>query len=470
MINFRKYSLIALAVIVILGAFATIAIGAGGGTLSTLLDYGTTLIILIVLLLCTQYLSWRLGIEARRVRNDTEQFSVNISGAVASLERTNGELQRLIRLNVDELASLKGRVALLETKIDVIRVIIESAEDEVTNLLEESNKKIVDRNHFNDFKKDLNRIVRDSERRLISTAPKAVEVRRARERIESAERRILGAFETEMYSQASNILEGANMVDQLIERVEGIARVIEIEHSSVSSNNGWQQVGVSHEAISKLSSRITRHITTTARDSTRQLEALIHLSSRFEDKKLPMPSTGGFAIDAQALGHLIALVEEHRPKKILELGSGTSSVWLGYLCRTYGAELITLDHLEEYLEQTRQALSMHHLDNVKTRLAQLEQIDCHGKTYNWYSLAAFEDLHGIDMLIVDGPPEATGEMARYPALPKLFGAMSPNALVVLDDAHRDTEKLIAKNWSELYPEFKAIEIGASRLAVLHRTA
>src|SRR5699024_9512133 len=62
----------------------------------------------------------------------------------------------------------------------------------------------------------------------------------------------------------------------------------------------------------------SRHVTSTVRDSTRQVESLIQIYTRFKDLKLPMPSTGGFAIDSQALGHLLALVEERRPNKILD--------------------------------------------------------------------------------------------------------------------------------------------------------
>lgn len=71
-----------------------------------------------------------------------------------------------------------------------------------------------------------------------------------------------------------------------------------------------------------------RHITKTMRDSTRQTEAFLQLHSQFPQTKLPMPSTGGFAIDAQALSHLITLVNERRPQNILELGSGTSTICL----------------------------------------------------------------------------------------------------------------------------------------------
>lgn len=222
--------------------------------------------------------------------------------------------------------------------------------------------------------------------------------------------------------------------------------------------------------LDKLARKINSHITTTARDTTRQLEAMIHLTPSYVvDKNLPMPSTGGFAIDAQALGHLLSLVEEHQPSKIVEVGSGSSTIWLGYMCQLLESNLISIDHLEEYLTKTRTLVERHDLtDTVETRLAPLEPTDLHGETYNWYSCTAFENLSDIDLLFVDGPPESTGKMARLPALPNLVDMLSPNAIVILDDTQRKDETQILNEWTAAYPDFEQVEVAVSRLGVLRR--
>ena len=215
----------------------------------------------------------------------------------------------------------------------------------------------------------------------------------------------------------------------------------------------------------------SRHVTSTVRDSTRQVESLIQIYTRFKDLKLPMPSTGGFAIDSQALGHLLSLVEDRRPNKILELGSGASTVWLGYLCQSFGSKMVTLDHLEGYLDLTRTAVERHELkEHVECRLAPLEPVESSGDTYNWYSPAALNDLSDIDVVLIDGPPAATGPKARYPALPQIIDLLAPDATVILDDAHRQEETAIVDEWLREFPDFKQIEVGTSRLAVLERTA
>ncbi|GAA4473677.1 hypothetical protein GCM10023190_06200 [Enteractinococcus fodinae] len=224
------------------------------------------------------------------------------------------------------------------------------------------------------------------------------------------------------------------------------------------------------KGVQRLAKTNRQQLTHAIRDSTRQTESLVHIYQRYPEVKLPMPSTGGFAIDSQALAHLLAVVEERRPRRILELGSGTSTVWLGYLCQSIGGKLVSLDHLEHYLGLTRGAVDRHNLNDViDTRLAPLEPTECDGKNFDWYSLAAMDDLSDIDMLIVDGPPAATGPQARYPSLPKLVHHLAPQATVILDDAHRDDEAGIVDAWLEAYPEFQHIEKGTSRLAVLERS-
>lgn len=214
---------------------------------------------------------------------------------------------------------------------------------------------------------------------------------------------------------------------------------------------------------------LTSHIRNTTHHATTEVEALLQIYSKFPEVKLPMPPSGSWAIDAQSLAYLIALVQDLQPKLILELGSGTSSIWLGYLCKSSGAELVTLDHLDEYLQRTQAAVERHGLTGViDTRFAPLEKIQCDGAEFDWYSADALSDITEVDLLLVDGPPAATGPRARYPALPVLIERLSETAVVVLDDAHRPDEAEILSDWQEQFSDFHRVMIGTPRLAILER--
>ncbi|MDZ5076979.1 O-methyltransferase [Nesterenkonia sp. HG001] len=220
------------------------------------------------------------------------------------------------------------------------------------------------------------------------------------------------------------------------------------------------------DALRSVRQRIARQMTQSSRDTVRQVEALLRLSDVIKHPRAPLPSTGGFAIDAGALLHLVHVVSSIKPKRILELGSGTSTIWLGYLCEELGSDLISVDHDEYYLEKTRADVERHGLSgSVDLRLAPLQAVEVAGDDFRWYSLSAFEDVGKIDLLIVDGPPESTGDDARYPAVPLLSRVLSECAVVVLDDAHRDAEQRTLKRWAAEGP-YRHVDAAVSRLGVL----
>ena len=222
--------------------------------------------------------------------------------------------------------------------------------------------------------------------------------------------------------------------------------------------------------IWRISRSIRSHTVDTVRHSTSEVEALLQIYSEFQNTKLPMPVSGGWAIDAQSLAYLLEYVRDTKPRLIVELGSGTSTIWLGYLCKSIGAKLITVDHLSHYLQQTQAAVDRHDLNNwVECRLAPLEDLELDEEIYSWYSIEALADLYRIDLLLVDGPPARTGREARLPALPVLEAQLSAESAVILDDAHRSDEENILDKWLTRYPKFQRVAIGTPRLAIISRS-
>lgn len=276
--------------------------------------------------------------------------------------------------------------------------------------------------------------------------------------------RIVGLLET---------IDGTNNL-----RARELHRLLEVTHDTATGaiDSVEAMIRDVQARLSEVESQMQKslrlnkqHVSSAVRHSTNEVEALLQIFSRYPKLNPPMPSTGGWAIDAQALAQLVSLVEERRPQRILELGSGTSTIWLGHVCRSYGGSLIALDHLEDYFDQTRKGVARHGLaDYVEVRLAPLEGVVYDGVEYLWYSADAINNLSEIDMLIVDGPPAATGRKARYPALPQIIDQLSRQVTVVLDDAHREDEAEIIDSWCAQFPEFTRLDVGVRGLAVLER--
>jgi len=184
------------------------------------------------------------------------------------------------------------------------------------------------------------------------------------------------------------------------------------------------------------------------RAQSREVEALVQLFQGFTPRA-PMPSSGDFALNPTDLLELIHLIRMRGPRLVVELGSGTSSVWIAYALERTGGRLISLDHDAEYAQRTRALLAAHGLTGVaEVREAPLTPLNIDGKTSQWYDVAQLADLRQIDLLVVDGPPEATGPDARYPALHVLEQKLADTATIVFDDANRHDEQAALRRWTE----------------------
>ena len=206
-------------------------------------------------------------------------------------------------------------------------------------------------------------------------------------------------------------------------------------------------------------------------EMVQEVEALMHLR-KLVPLVAPPPLLGGWAMDPAATLKLVQMLLEQRPKLVLECGSGASTVWLAAaLKQSGGGKLVSLDHLEAYAQDTTRALHQQGLQDVaQVRLAALEDVEIDGETFSWYARSALEDLHGVELLSVDGPPSAVGRLARYPAVPLVATRLADQAVIVLDDTDRRDEKAALKRWREQYPQIVDVTQLGSRTIACHWTA
>jgi predicted O-methyltransferase YrrM len=201
----------------------------------------------------------------------------------------------------------------------------------------------------------------------------------------------------------------------------------------------------------------------------RQMEAYMQLY-HFIQPRLPLPNMRGMAISPD-FGLLLAQqILRTRPSRIVELGCGTSTLISSYcLERLGGGDVISIDHEPLYARQCRELLEAHGLAGwAKIREAPLTPTQLNGKDWNYYDCAAFQAVGPIDLLVVDGPPVWTGELARYPALPLLYAQLSSRAMVLIDDAARRDDQRMVEMWLRDFPEFEAVRLDAEKGATLLR--
>ena len=147
------------------------------------------------------------------------------------------------------------------------------------------------------------------------------------------------------------------------------------------------------------------------------------------------------------------LIRRQRPKLIMELGSGSSTVLFAAALRANGCgRVISVEHDSEHVERTRTMLSHADLlDRVELVHAPLADVALNGRTFQWYDLGAkLATLsEKVEFLFVDGPPGKVQTLSRFPALPMLASHLSTRALVMVDDGAREDEIEIVKRWGEL---------------------
>ncbi|UQN28087.1 class I SAM-dependent methyltransferase [Brachybacterium kimchii] len=279
------------------------------------------------------------------------------------------------------------------------------------------------------------------------------------------ERRI-GSLDGEIASLHSKMDESspalAHKISELDSKVEEL-HALAATSAAASSGDGETQtsaeasvahVGDTLQTVLQLTDTaknevkaLSRHVDRAGIETVRQVEALLQLLPRVDTRTKRVPQSGGFAMNPDGLLLLSDLIIQERPKQILELGSGASTVWMAMFAKSVGATLVSIDHLVEYRDKTAKMLEDAGLaDVVDLRLAPLVDIDLGGGQRAWYDPEVFGAVEDVDLLIVDGPPESTGPEPRFPAFPLLRERLAEGALVVVDDFHREQEARMVVAW------------------------
>lgn len=192
---------------------------------------------------------------------------------------------------------------------------------------------------------------------------------------------------------------------------------------------------------------------------------------RLVPMSLPMPRPGTWAASEDLLLWLAGYILEHRPRSVVDLGSGQSSVWMAAAMRTagYDGRVIGVDHDETYAQATRELARRQGVEDWLTVIhAPLREQMIEGRSVRWYDLDALASIGDIDLLCIDGPPGQGTSHARWPALPALYARLSAKATIVLDDMIRRDEQEILEEWMGLYPGFEVERLDFEKGAAIMR--
>ncbi|WP_336958662.1 class I SAM-dependent methyltransferase [Sphingobium aquiterrae] len=182
-----------------------------------------------------------------------------------------------------------------------------------------------------------------------------------------------------------------------------------------------------------------------------------------------LPHLGSWKADTGFLKHIVDRIEQLRPSAVVELGAGASTLVAARALALHGGgQLTSFDQHGGFVEATRLWLADNDL-SVDLRHAPLEaKID--GWPGRWYDIGALPER--IDMIVIDGPPWSVHPLVRG-AADSLFSRLTPGGVILLDDAARPGERLVARAWRKRWPDIdftlvqdgtKGTLVGIKRLA------
>lgn len=202
-----------------------------------------------------------------------------------------------------------------------------------------------------------------------------------------------------------------------------------------------------------------------------QLEALISITSLLPLRQ-PLPPMRGWAISPDFGVLMISEILNNKPRVVLELGSGVSTLLIAYGLEKNGhGRVISFDHDSKFCEQSRTRIREHRLDNIAEVVhVPLREVQLNQESWDWYDAAHIDPDIKIDLLVIDGPPGQIQNISRYPALPLLYRYLSDDVVILLDDAGRPDEKVILDMWAREFPDFEHEYIPAEKGAAVLRRA
>ena len=173
-----------------------------------------------------------------------------------------------------------------------------------------------------------------------------------------------------------------------------------------------------------------------------------------------LPHTGSWKADVALLDLLARHVTQYRPRTVVEFSTGASTLIAATALERAGiadAQLISFEQHADFCDQTRDWLQRF---GIAADIRHAPLVSAPGGWPGlWYD-------HGplpvpIDLLLVDGPPWSIHPFTRSGAA-SLFDRIAVGGFVILDDAYRPGERIVARRWRRAFPDFDftLLRIGA----------
>lgn len=189
------------------------------------------------------------------------------------------------------------------------------------------------------------------------------------------------------------------------------------------------------------------------------------------DRLIRTLPTRGWHLRAEALRLLADIVAETRPRLVLELGCGSSTVVLARQCAGLGGEarVVSVEERPLFAARTSRVLRRHDLhDRVSFVVSPVVRTSIgrwSGFCYEMAEAGIASAMAGsrAELVLIDGPMSAwtmRGD-CRYGTLPLIRRWLADGAIVLVDDANRRQERGIIERWTaeRLFQPVRSYPVG-----------
>jgi hypothetical protein len=216
--------------------------------------------------------------------------------------------------------------------------------------------------------------------------------------------------------------------------------------------------------LSEVQANLQKQQKTQSESNLRQIESFLRLQKYCGDS-IVLPDMHGFPISPDLGIYIVRLIETGNYDAVIEFGSGVSTTLIALAIQkssvTKGEAPIpclSFEHLDTYLSATIQQLKNSNLQKLVelVHAPLVENVGAHEAPTPYYDCRrSLQDLkESLNnpqpklLVLVDGPPAATGPYARYPALDVVDSAFEGMAEVhyLMDDYIRQDERDIVALW------------------------
>jgi len=147
----------------------------------------------------------------------------------------------------------------------------------------------------------------------------------------------------------------------------------------------------------------------------------------------------------------------NRRSTIVELGGGTSTIFIGRLCRQVQCHLYTIEDDADWFKDLTALVAREGLTgDVSVIHAPLEPVRVNATHPQWYSERCIENVFGgkkVDLLIVDGPGDG---IRRGPAVSFFRPYLASDYAIIVDDLPRGVRAFLPSWEQELGISFRVL--------------